>query len=904
MEFKFDPAQEHQTDAIAAAAGLLEGQPYAPSQLVVPNGASFQVIPNRLDLSDDTMLANLIKVQEASGIKPDEKLEMIEDNIETVAGAKQARFANFSVEMETGTGKTYVYLRTAHELFRSFGLRKFIIVVPSIAVREGVLKTLRITDKHLKELYGNPPYRFAVYDSSNLSQVRTFALSDGLELMVMTIDAFARAENVIKASTDKLQGEKPIHLIQAVRPVLILDEPQNMESENRVKALAALDPLFALRYSATHRNPYNTVYRLTPFDAYRQGLVKRIEVASVTEDDNANLPFVRVDEITTKKRTLTASIAVHKLMRTGAIKETVLTIKPGDDLAEKTGRTEYQGFVVDEINFGAGFVRFANNVEVKKGGATGTEKMAIFEAQIRATIEEHFQRQARLRDRGIKVLSLFFIDKVDNFVRDDGTIRILYVKAFNELKLKYPEWKDADPLKVQASYFASKTRKGGAVEFQESTGRSKEDEAAFDLIMREKEKLLSFDEPVSFIFSHSALREGWDNPNVFQICTLREVGSETERRQQVGRGVRLAVDQSGERVREDAVNVLTVVASESYRRFAEGLQAEIEREYGKDGLPPPPVDKKKRTQIKLRKNFMLRPEFKALWDRIKHKTQYAVQVNSEKLIADTVPELDQATIRKPRVAIVKVGLHVGKKEDLFEPIVQSGAKVAVDLAGRYPLPNIVEIMENLMENTTPPMRLSRRTLLEVFRRTKVRDAALDNPHEFATVAVGIVKAKLADQLVDGIKYEKIDEWYDQTLFEQDEIVDAWKDYVVPSEEEGGAGGTHLWDAVPFDSEVERDFARELERRADVKLYIKLPRWFTVTTPIGEYNPDWAIVMAGGDGGADRLYLVRETKGTTDLNKLRPDEKRKILCGRGHFRGALGVDYKLVSAAGQLPAGGV
>lgn len=903
MEFKFDATQEYQLDAVAAACGLLEGQPYAPSQLVVPKGASFQAVANRLDLDDTTIHANLNTVQAARGIEPGGKLETIEAEIETVSGNRQARFANFSVEMETGTGKTYVYLRTAHELFRRFGLRKFIVVVPSIAVREGVLTTLRITDKHLKELYGNPPYRFSVYDSANLSQVRTFALSDGLELMVMTIDAFARAENVIKAPTDRLQGEKPIHLIQAARPVLILDEPQNMESENRVRALAALDPLFALRYSATHRNPYNTIYRLTPFDAYRQGLVKRIEVASVTEDDNANLPFIRVDDIMTKKRTLTGRLAVHKLMKTGAIKETVLTIKPGDNLEEKTGRADYQGFVVDEINWGSGFVRFANNVEIRKGGAVGVEKAAIFEAQMRATIEEHFLRQARLRERGIKVLSLFFIDKVDNFVADDGIIRKLYIKCFNELKAKYPEWRQADPMTVQAHYFASKTRKSGEVEFQESTGRSKEDEAAFDLIMRDKEKLLSFDEPVAFIFSHSALREGWDNPNVFQICTMREVGSETERRQQVGRGIRLPVDQSGERVREEAVNVLTVVASESYQRFVEGLQSEIGREYGKEGVPPPPPDKKKRTTIKLRKSYMLKPEFKALWDRIKHKTQYAVRVDSDELIADVLPELDRATIRKPRVAITKVGLRVQKNEDLFEPIVQSGAKTAIDLAGRYPLPNIVAIMENLMENTSPPMRLSRRTLLEIFRRSTLRDAALDNPHEFATVAVGIVKAKLADQLVDGIKYEKIDEWYDQTLFKE-EMENVWRDYLVPSEAVGGVGGTHLYDGVQFDSEVEKAFAQALETRKDVKLYIKLPSWFTVTTPIGEYNPDWAIVMEDPNGGVDRLYLVRETKDTLDLNKLRPDEKRKILCGQSHFRGALKADYKLVTQASQLPEGGV
>jgi type III restriction enzyme len=903
MEFKFDATQEYQLDAIAAACGLLEGQPYAPSQLVVPKGASFQAVANRLDLDEAALLANLNAVQAAHGIAPDTELETIDAEIDTVSGVKQARFANFSVEMETGTGKTYVYLRTAHDLFRRFGLRKFIVVVPSIAVREGVLATLRITDRHLKEHYGNPPYRFSVYDSANLSQVRTFALSDGLELMVMTIDAFARAENVIKAPTDRLQGEKPIHLIQAARPVLILDEPQNMESENRVRALAALDPLFALRYSATHRNPYNTIYRLTPFDAYRQGLVKRIEVASVTEDDNANLPFIRVDDIMTKKRTLTARLAVHKLMKTGAIKETVLTIKPGDDLAIKAGRADYQGFVVAEINWGSGFVRFANNVEIRKGGAVGVEKVAIFEAQMRATIEEHFLRQARLRGRGIKVLSLFFIDKVANFVADDGIIRALYIKCFDELKAKYPDWRTADAMTVQAHYFASKTRKSGEVEFQESTGRSKEDETAFDLIMRAKEKLLSFDEPVAFIFSHSALREGWDNPNVFQICTMREVGSETERRQQVGRGIRLPVDQTGERVRDEAVNVLTVVASESYQRFVEGLQSEIEREYGKEGVPPPPPDKKKRTTIKLRKSYMLKPEFKALWDKIKHKTQYAVRVDSGKLIADVLPELDTATIRKPRVAITKVGLRVQNNEDLFEPIVQSGAKTAIDLAGRYPLPNIVAIMENLMENTSPPMRLSRRTLLEIFRRSKLRDAALDNPHEFATVAVGVVKAKLADQLVDGIKYEKIDGWYDQTLFKE-EIDNVWRDYLVPSEAIGGVGGTHLYDGVPFESEVEKAFAQDLEKRTDVKLYIKLPSWFTVTTPIGEYNPDWAIVMAGPDGGEDRLYLVRETKSTLDLNQLRPDEKRKILCGRSHFRGALSVDYKLVNDAAQLPEGGI
>ncbi|HML08883.1 MAG TPA: hypothetical protein VK430_12260 [Xanthobacteraceae bacterium] len=720
----------------------------------------------------------------------------------------------------------------------------------------------------------------------------------------MTIDAFARAENVIKAATDRLQGEKPIHLIQAVRPVLILDEPQNMESENRVRALATLDPLLALRYSATHRNPYNVIYRLTPFDAYRQGLVKRIEVASVVEEDNANLPFIRIEDIITKKHTLTARVAIHKLMKTGAIKETILTVKPGDDLTEKTGRAEYQGYVVDEINWGAGFVRFANNVEIRKGGAVGTEKDAIFEAQIRYTVEEHFRKQARYRDRGIKVLSLFFIDKVDNYAREDGVVRKLFFKAFNEAKAGFADWRNTEPMAVQASYFASKARRSGENEFVDSSGKTKEDEAAFKLIMAAKEQLLSFDEPVSFIFSHSALREGWDNPNVFQICTLREVGSETERRQQVGRGIRLPVDQCGDRVRDETINVLTVVASESYERFVAGLQSEIEEAYGIEGVPPKPANARERTTLRLRKHYMLKPEFKALWDKIKHKTQYAVKVDTAKLIASVIPELDEATIRKPRVTIAKAEMRAAAKEDMFEAIVQSGARTVIDLAGRYPLPNLVEIMETLMENTSPPMRLSRRTLLETFRRSKIRDDALDNPHEFATVAVRIIKAKLADQLVEGIKYEKTDEWYDQTLFEKDEIIEAWKNYIVPSQEISGVGGTHLWDGVPFESGTEQSFAEDLERRKDVKLYIKLPRWFEVATPLGNYNPDWAIVMVDPVSDEDRLYLVRETKSTLDLNQIRPDEKRKILCGRSHFRGALEVDYKLVTQASQLPDGGV
>lgn len=905
MKFKFDSDQEYQVDAVESVVGLFDGQAFVRNQLTVPTGATFQVVPNRLDLTCDQLLANLQKVQDARELDHDEKLETLTAKVETLRGEEDITFPNFSVEMETGTGKTYVYIRTALRLYETYGLRKFIIVVPSVAVREGVKKTLEVTKTHFDKLFGKPPYHFTVYDSARKSQVSGFALSDGIEIMVMTIDAFKRAETVIRQTREGL--DPPIYQLQETRPVLILDEPQNMESELSVSALASLNPICTLRYSATHRNSYNVVYRLTPFDAYRQGLVKRIEVASVVQQDNENLPFVRVEELNASKRTVSAKLIVHKLMATGKIQEKPVTVRSGDNLVEKTGRAEYAGFVVDEINPGSGFIRFANNQELALGGEQGSDRDAIFEAQIAFTIEEHFRRQRRLKEHGIKVLSLFFIDKVDNYAPDNGKLKLMFTKAFDEIKQQYDEWKDVQAADVQKAYFATKTKKTGETEVLESTGKTKQDDEAFQLIMREKERLLKFDgpdgTPVAFIFSHSALREGWDNPNVFQICTMREVGTDTARRQQVGRGVRLPVNQDGDRIQDEQINVLTVIASETYERFVAGLQSEIEKEYGKAGLPPPPPDSRKRATIKLRKQFLLKPEFKELWEKIKYKTRYSVHINTAKLVEETVAELDQATIRKPRITVSKANMRVDDAEDFFEPIVLSGAKTAVDLVGRYPLPNLIEVMESLMKNTSPPMRLSRRTLLEVFQKTDKRDQATENPHEFAVTAVNILKAKLADQMVNGIKYEKDGTWYEQTQFAEE--IQTWEDYLVPSEQTAGVGGTHLYEGVKWDSPtIEKPFAESLERMANVKFYIKLPDWFTIDTPIGRYNPDWAIVMDDPENDDERLYLVRETKGSLDLNDLRPDERRKIICGRKHFVDALTGNYQVVTEASQLPEGGV
>jgi type III restriction enzyme len=769
MEFRFDGTQEYQIKAIDSVRRLFDGQARLESAILYETGAGFLGSPNRLDLTEDDVLRNLQIVQQSSSIQVDSKLEFIEQEIEKAEGKERVRFPNFSIEMETGTGKTYVYIRTALELNRRYGFRRFIIVVPSIAVKEGVLKTFQMTRKHFQEIHENLPYNFYFYDSANLTQVRQFSSSSGVEFMIMTLDSFNKSMteqgkgNVIRRPTDRLQGATPIHLIQASRPILILDEPQNMESEKSIAALATLNPLLALRYSATHRNPYNLVYRLTPADAYRQGLVKKIEVASVVKENDVGQVFVRLDGIETRKSKIKASITINKLMKTGTVKQKPITVRPGDNLRKKTNLPEYESFVVEEINPGSKTILFGNGIQIQVGDAQGADKEAIFEAQIRYTIEEHFRKQRRLKPLGLKALSLFFIDRVDNYASENAIIRHLFVKAFEELKQQYPEWKDLKAEEVQASYFASTKQKSGELIFEDSaTGESQKDEEVYDLIMKDKERLLSFGTKVAFIFSHSALREGWDNPNVFQICTLNQTSSNIKKRQEVGRGVRLAVNESGERIHDPEVNLLTVVANQSYDEYVRQLQEEIVAEYG-EGVEqlPRPANARKKTSVNLKKEFILKPEFKELWDKIKDKTRYSVVIDTLKLIEETVQQVDQLRIPPPRVVVSKGALNVDS-EGAFEAIRLSSAKTFVDLSGRFPLPNLADTMIHLLENTTPRIRLSRKTLVEIFLRTKNKKAALDNPFEFASVVVQVLKEKLADHLVNGIQYEKINDWYEMS----------------------------------------------------------------------------------------------------------------------------------------------
>lgn len=888
MEFKFDAHQDYQLQAINAITGLFEGQPYIEAGLDFALG-TIPAVSNRLDLDEETLLVNLQEVQETNGIEVDSALLPIEQSIQTVEGEVNLRYYNYSIEMETGTGKTYVYLRTALELYQKYGFRKYIVVVPSVPIREGVLKTFQVTEKHFRELYGNIPYRYYVYDSNNLSQVRQFALSDSIEFMIMTIDAFNKAGNVIHQTTDRLQGETPVHLVQSTRPILILDEPQTkMEGEKNILALGELMPLMTLRYSATHRNPYNRVYRLTPFDAYREGLVKRVEVASVVQEDDFNRAFIEVTGISSTSRAMQATLNVHKLQKSG-VKETSIKVKPGDQLFEKTGLPEYQDYTVDRIEYGCVvFTVGSTELEVCQGESTGEDKQAIYAAQIATAIEEHFRKQRRLRDRGIKVLTLFFIDRVGNYRTesgDNGILRGMFDDAFNQLKQRFSEWSQYEPSQVQAAYFAQKS----SGEYVDSTtGEAQKDKEAYDLIMKNKEVLLSFDDPTAFIFSHSALNEGWDNPNIFQICALRDVQSYIAKRQQIGRGVRLAVNQQGDRIHDDRVNVLTVIASESYNQFVDTYQSEIEAVYGASDAAPKPANARQQATVQRQKQYYLSDDFKFLWDKIKHKTRYFVEIDTESVIRSTVEEIKAVEIKAPRITRTTARMDLSEA-NTFEAVQTTATRDIADINRQTSLPDLVRRIAYLLEFQSPPVSLSRQSILNIILNSGRLEDGIKNPHEFATIAVRVIKENLADHLVRGIQYERINEWYEMSLFESE--FNSWQDYLIPASKS-------VYDYVEWDSNIESAFVEAMNQRDDIRLYVKLPGWFVVPTPVGNYNPDWAIVMDDpNEPDGEKLYLVRETKGD---GELRPTERRKTECGEKHFQSALNVSYRIVSSASELP----
>ncbi len=660
LKLQFDPNQPYQHDAVESVARLFEGLPRQGADFklgdeIIPNLPPFE------SLSESWLYDNLRAIQQEGNLATDlgGMLEVDDGMVLEGVGNESWRHPSFTIEMETGTGKTYVALRTIYELRKRFGFSKFIVVVPSIAIYEGWIKNFKITRDHFRALYENETVNLIEYDGARLSQLRSFATSTFVEILVITLDSFNKTSNVIFKPSEKLPSERlPFEYIQQTRPILILDEPQNMESEKAREALRTLHPLFSLRYSATHRSSPNLVYRLTPFDAYRLNLVKKIQVFGVTERENFNQPFLALQEINTKGG-LKAKVRTY-VEDKSRLKEIELTLKHGDDLHAKTKRDEHKGgYVVVDVNAAGNFLEFENGLRLFLNETIGPSRPEIFRTQIRTTIKQHMETQQKMVRKKVKVLSLFFIDRVANYTAKDGIIRKIFDEEFNKLRKQYPFYEKFKADEVRSAYFAAKkVAKSEETEAIDTDSRNQSErdaeKAAFELIMKDKETLLSFYDgkedlrKVSFIFAHSALKEGWDNPNVFQICTLNQTVSPVKKRQEIGRGLRLAVNQDGLRVMEDDVNVLSVIANESYQRYAETLQSE----YVEEGqAPPPKITNAARAKVTRNDEIAKSKAFRDFWAKLQRHTAYKISIDTPTLVKTCVERIGNKSIPQSIIVV-------------------------------------------------------------------------------------------------------------------------------------------------------------------------------------------------------------------------------------------------------------
>ncbi|RVI34226.1 type III restriction-modification system endonuclease [Sinorhizobium meliloti] len=980
MKLKFDPSLQYQQDAVSAVVGAFEGQPFVQTGAMafqsLQIGGLFQTelgLGNLLNIGDEQILANVRAVQEANEI---EKVAALDGR-------------EFSVEMETGTGKTYVYLRTIFELNKTYGFKKFIIVVPSVAIREGVLKSIDVTKEHFHTLYDNAPFDHFVYDSKRLGKVRQFATSNQIQIMVINIQSFQKDVadkdlsemtedelkklNVINRENDRMSGRRPIEFIQAASPIVIIDEPQSVDTtEKSRRAIGNLNPMATLRYSATHRNPYNLLYKLDPIKAYDLRLVKRIEVASVRSDDNFNDAYVKLLK-TDNKTGIKAQIEIHKEGASGP-KPLKLWVKQGDDLYVKSDeRDAYRdGYIVQNIDCtpGSEYIEFNQGRFLELGQEVGGLGDDIMKAQVFETVEQHLKKERALKGKGIKVLSLFFIDRVANYriYNEDGTTSLgkigqWFEEAYQQLMAK-PIYKGLIPFSVtdvHNGYF-SQDKQGHA---KDTRGNTADDDDTYSLIMRDKERLLDPNVALRFIFSHSALREGWDNPNVFQICTLNETQSAERKRQEIGRGLRLPVNENGDRVHDETINRLTVIANESYEDFARTLQTEFEEDFGikfgriekiafaklvrraADGTDvelgqdesakiwgelvangylnasgdilekfdpknshfkldvsdafadlraeiTDEVNRKlfknrivnvrdERT-LKFRKEVHLSADFQALWDKIKHRTRYRVTFETAALIERALSRIKQIEpIKAARIETTVVEVDIS----------DAGVSADRQISSRVRDVQQVKVLPDILAFLQKETELTRHTLAEILKRSGRLGEFKINPQAFMAAAAKEISRALHDLMLEGIKYEKVaGQHWEMSRIEQDAedgIVRYLGNlYEVQNREKS------LFDAIVYESEVEKQFARDLDSNENVKLFVKLPSWFKIDTPIGTYNPDWAFVTER----EEKLYFVRETKSTLDSEERRTKENQKIACGRKHFD-SLGVDYAVVTSLAEV-----
>ncbi len=852
-QFKFNHSKKFQLDAIESTVKLFEGQRKLDESFVdFVDG----VVPNKFTISEEDVLENLKAIQKQNEITESQSLDGM----------------NFSIEMETGTGKTYVYIRTIYELNQKYGFKKFIIIVPSVAIREGTKKNFEITKKDFQVLYNKTPIQSEEYSSRNISYIRQFSNSNKIEVMIITRDSFNKDANIMNTPQDKFYGKRPIDLVKKTNPILILDEPQNMESDITKEAITNLNPLMTLRYSATHKNPYNLIYRLSPVDAYKQKLVKKIEVLSITEDTNGNAANIECHAITTGKK-IKAKLKVIKQFN-DKIKSTLITIGQGDDLKEKTNSSQYDGYVVNEINASQNFVKFTNGVIIKLGEHLGSDIKEIQRLQIRETIKSHLLKQEQLKNSEIKVLSLFFIDKVDNYL-NEGILQKMFDDEFNQYKNENNDFKNLSPEQVRSGYF-SKMKTDKSIE---------NDAEAFNLIMKDKEKLLSFSEPTCFIFSHSALREGWDNPNVFNICTLNQSISNLKKRQEIGRGLRLPVNQNLEQ-QIDKQYALRVIANENYEEYVKKLQEEYVEDYGYSGAAPQIDNVKKEVTVNLIKNKFESKEFQELWEKISFQTSYFTSLDSDELIKNCISTINEelkTNALKIRINTVSIDME---KEDNFMKLTWN--KIGDKTEHTTQNFKIGNIVNELSEKTN----LTRKSIVKILTGIDNLNLLFENPQEFL-LSVGIImKNILNQQVVHGIQYKPINMKYGQFKFDK-----SYKGYEHNTIDTSNS----IYDKIVFDSEFEKEVSEYLNAQKDwIKLYLKMPSWFKIDTPVGSYNPDWGIVTEKKDPQGryeTTLYFMAETKAKKDTD-LGLYEKLKIKCGRRHFE-VLQIPFKVVKTISDL-----
>lgn len=961
---------DYQDTAIQSIIQAFDGQQVRKSEFTIMDqdaqGKLFgeKGIGNKIDLSVTKLLQNVQQVQIAQGIPISESIPL--------------PIPQFNIEMETGTGKTFVYLKSILELNRKYGFTKFIIVVPSVAIKEGVMKTIAMTRDYFRTQMQGIVYRAFMYDSKKLNNIQGFARNEDIEIMIINIQSFNSNDNIFnREDIEDLNGISPKQLVSETNPIVIIDEPQSIDNtENAQHAIAALNPSMVFRFSATHKNKsYPLLYKLGPVEAYQQKLVKQIEVAGVKKSIDGNEAYIKLIGIKATKKSITATVEMYVKNKTQIDKKEV-KLKKDDDLYIKSKRIaayEQVGFVKDiSAEPGNEYIEFSGEPSVIRLSQALENDLQIKRAQIRKTIEEHLNKELKLNPQGIKVLSLFFIDNVVNYRQYDSEnnrIQGEYAKIFEEeyedviRSEKYRPLRDrhVPASEVHDGYFSV----DGKGKVKNTNGASQSDESTYQIIMKDKEDLLTFyDEAkgnvkkahkLRFIFSHSALKEGWDNPNVFQICTLIETKDTITKRQKIGRGLRIAVNQEGERVPGFEVNTLTIMANESYEEFASGLQKEYEEEGVKFGIFEEDIfsslviavdpetgfktplghqkskelvtflkenkyidDKNKGTEnlakaikegtfdipesfkeiaedmkekitaaiqekfnvdkieikdkdnavtVKINKEALAGP-FLELWERIKYKTTYTIQLNSDAFIKQAADKLsEELEVRITRLEYERHRLETTGSG--IETVREEQTTFAVSEKQYEKAPDIITYLQN-------ETKLTRKTIIAILKQSDTLRDFRRNPQAYIMETVRIINAAKRLAIVDGIKYEKLQggEVYEQSLFVQEEI-DSYKESIVPVHDNRSP-----YDHVIVDSAVEREFAESCEHDPNVKFYIKLPSEFKIKTPLGSYNPDWALSLQ--QDGKEKLYFIVETKGSTASEDLRPTELAKIRCGEKHF----------------------